>query len=644
MVTVNVWFKPGKTPTAPGAAVHVHRGAARSARTADAAACPCGGTETDCSGHAEDVRPATEAPTRISVTDADSRWEDTRQTTFDLEAGEKWITVHPHGKEVEGHPALVSGSKGHYTVRGGMGGKYTGKPMAEATKAGREAASKHKLASGWAKLQGEPLGEKHHQYAEFVHRGGPERIKEHHERLERELAQQELEHAAKRETDLSKQVTIGEGPMQGSTQTAGRWIQILADAKRDADKAIDPDLRERLNSRSDNIRKALTDAGYDVPAEQAKHAAERNKPPPGPDPNNPMEVRSYEQLPKTATGEVDYDKIEQDSGITREDAYDRIKRMGWNSFLVSKQRAEEQRWRRQREQEILDKRKAEQTNFSAKYKDVSPQQRKLGKPVSDLGVRLAALGEAYVNRKYKPAGTTVPLTRDHELAVGGITEAFKEMPEFNNHYSFLIVENPSGKNTVMSAGPLHSGGHTITINTSCDTLTGSKTSNVIDRVMSSDPAKQMRFYTVSTLGELRKQPGVTRDDLIKQYYKECAYHEMGHILDQHQAYGITRQINAALSKKLKSKKAQKEWVRTNISEYATTSDKDPRGWVEVTAELYAMKRLGKPIPDELKHIDFGRPTGDAETTQDVEPDPDDDTIDDTFLMPWQVIGLFVEDK
>lgn len=42
----------------------------------------------------------------------------------------KWITVHPNGPNNEGRPALIDGESGK--VKGGMGGKFTGKKISEA--------------------------------------------------------------------------------------------------------------------------------------------------------------------------------------------------------------------------------------------------------------------------------------------------------------------------------------------------------------------------------------------------------------------------------------------------------------------------------------------------------------------------------
>lgn len=63
-----------------------------------------------------------------------------RKFNFDLEAGEKWITLHPNGRREKGVPVLVSGTKGNYTIKGGAGGKFTGQKVGEITKAGKEEA------------------------------------------------------------------------------------------------------------------------------------------------------------------------------------------------------------------------------------------------------------------------------------------------------------------------------------------------------------------------------------------------------------------------------------------------------------------------------------------------------------------------
>lgn len=62
-----------------------------------------------------------------------------RKFSRDINAGEHWVTVHPHGGE--GHPILVTGSKGNYVIKGGLGGKYTGKTIAQITKSGKAPAA-----------------------------------------------------------------------------------------------------------------------------------------------------------------------------------------------------------------------------------------------------------------------------------------------------------------------------------------------------------------------------------------------------------------------------------------------------------------------------------------------------------------------
>jgi ADP-ribosyltransferase exoenzyme len=61
-----------------------------------------------------------------------------RGFTADLLYEEKWITVHPNGRREKGVPVLVAGTKGNYTIRGGMGGKFNGKKLKEVTKRGKQ--------------------------------------------------------------------------------------------------------------------------------------------------------------------------------------------------------------------------------------------------------------------------------------------------------------------------------------------------------------------------------------------------------------------------------------------------------------------------------------------------------------------------
>jgi len=63
-----------------------------------------------------------------------------KQFSFDLNAGEKWITLHPNGRRETGVPVLVTGTKGNYTIKGGAGGKFTGQKVGEITKAGKAEA------------------------------------------------------------------------------------------------------------------------------------------------------------------------------------------------------------------------------------------------------------------------------------------------------------------------------------------------------------------------------------------------------------------------------------------------------------------------------------------------------------------------
>lgn len=56
---------------------------------------------------------------------------------------DKWITVHPNGKDGKGTPALIGeGPGGKTVVKAGMGGKFNDKPLREVSKTGRAEASK----------------------------------------------------------------------------------------------------------------------------------------------------------------------------------------------------------------------------------------------------------------------------------------------------------------------------------------------------------------------------------------------------------------------------------------------------------------------------------------------------------------------
>ena len=55
---------------------------------------------------------------------------------YSLVDGERWITVHPNGKENKGSPVKIDGETGE--VLAGMGGKFTGKHISAVPKRGKE--------------------------------------------------------------------------------------------------------------------------------------------------------------------------------------------------------------------------------------------------------------------------------------------------------------------------------------------------------------------------------------------------------------------------------------------------------------------------------------------------------------------------
>lgn len=55
---------------------------------------------------------------------------------YSLVDGERWITVHPNGKENKGSPVKIDDETGE--VLAGMGGKFTGKHISAVPKRGKE--------------------------------------------------------------------------------------------------------------------------------------------------------------------------------------------------------------------------------------------------------------------------------------------------------------------------------------------------------------------------------------------------------------------------------------------------------------------------------------------------------------------------